>query len=116
MFKQKESIVVLVLDGGGIIEDRNVGVVHLIITDHHEGGDENAFVFIGGCAGGGLADAVESLVDLVNKLLMADVSCADNDDIVAEVVRSLELSEISRRNLRKNISVSLNGLAHHVVT
>ena len=67
------------LDTGSIVEDTNVGVVHLIVTDEHESRNVNTLITVGLSRCSGFADAVESVVDLTNKLLVVNVACADDN-------------------------------------
>ena len=116
VFEKKECVVVLVLDGGGIVEDTDVRVVHLVITDEEEGWGVNSLVGVGLDASGGLGNVAEGLVDLVDELLVVDVAGTDDNEVVTEVVGSLELTEVINTQVGEQVSVSLNGLAELMVT
>lgn len=67
------------LDTGSVVKDTNVGIVHLIVTDEQESRDVNTLITVGLCRCSGFADALESVVDLTNKLLVVNVACADDN-------------------------------------
>lgn len=79
MLEKQECIVVLMLDAGSVIEDTNVRVVHLIVTDEHQCGDVDTLITVGLSCSGGFAYTVESVIYLTNKLLVVDVTCADDN-------------------------------------
>jgi len=67
------------LDTGSVVKDTNVGVVHLIVTDEHESRNVNTLITVGLGRCSGFADALESVVDLTNKLLVVNVAGADDN-------------------------------------
>jgi len=79
VLQQQEGIVVLVFNAGCIVEDSNVRVIHLIVTDKHQSGNINALVTIGLGSSGRLADTLEGIVDLANKLVVVDVAGANDN-------------------------------------
>lgn len=66
-------------NAGSIVEDTDVRVIHLIITDEHESGNVNTFISVGLSCSGGFAYTVERVVDLSDKLFVIDVACSDDD-------------------------------------
>ncbi len=104
------------LDAGSIVEDTNVRVVHLIVTDEHQSRNVNTLITVRlGCCGG-FADAVESVVNLTNKLLVINVSSTDYNEVVTKVVGSLVGSKIVSSQVAEVVSITLNGLTHHMVS
>ena len=56
------------------------------------------------------------LVDLVHKFIMVDVSSANDDDVVSEEVGGVEVSEVISSESVEDVSVTLDWLAHHVLS
>ena len=80
--EKQERVVVWVLDGWGIVEDTNVGVIHLVVTDHHQGWAIDALIRSNGRLRGLLSNSVKSVVNLVDKLLVVHSTSSNNDDVV----------------------------------
>ena len=102
------------LPRGCIIEDTNVRVDHLIISDKEECWDENGSVQVllrFSCLS---RHCVEMLLSQVNQLLMINVSRTDDHDILSEVVGSMEVNYHVSLNLIDVVDVSQDGLAHHM--
>lgn len=116
MLEQQECVVVLVFDAGGIVEDGNVGVVHLVITNKHESGGEDSGILVGSRAGSSLANAVEAVVNLIDELVVVDVTSTNNNEVVTVVVGGLEGVQVINREAGKVVSITLNRLTQHVVT
>jgi len=116
VLEEEECVVVLVLDAGGVVENTNVGVVHLVITDEEKGRSVDSLVSVGLGAGSGLRDVSERLVHLIDKLFVGDVAGADDDEVVTEVVLGLEIGEIINAEVREHISVTLDGLTELMIT
>jgi hypothetical protein len=47
---------------------------------------------------------------------MVDVTSTNNNDVITKVVRGVEIAEIISRDVLDIITVSLNGLAHHMLS
>jgi len=47
---------------------------------------------------------------------MVDVASTNNNDVITEVVGGVEVAKVVSRNLLDVVAVSLNGLAHHVLS
>jgi hypothetical protein len=77
----------------------------------HQGGHVDGFVTVCFCAGSSLANAVEGVVDLVNELLVAEVTSADNDEVVAEVVGCLVVFKVVDRKCSEEIGITFDWLA-----
>jgi len=97
-----------------IVEDADRGVVHFVVSDHKQAWVENGFLLtvLGGVASPW--DASEMLLSEVNKLLVADSSCAYNNHVVAEVVGVLKVDDHVSVDLADVVDISEDGLAHHV--
>jgi len=115
VLEESEGVVVFVVDGGGIVENSNVGIVHLIVSNEKERGSENAFL-VSRVEGGGLLHGTESLVALVNERLVVDASSSDNNHVVSEVVGSSVAIESFDGKVLDVISISFNGLSNHVIS
>ena len=116
VLEEQESVVVFVLDGGSIVEDTDVRVDHLIITDEEERGSQERSLGVNGFHGGGLGNASEGLVNLVNELVVVDGTGSNNNDVITEVVSSSVASEHISVEVLKLVSLTLDGLAEHVVS
>jgi hypothetical protein len=79
VFQKEESIVVLMLDARGVVEDSDVRVVHLIITNEHKSWDVHVLVQVGSGGSSSLAHRLESVVYMVNKLFVVDVAGTDDN-------------------------------------
>jgi hypothetical protein len=116
VLEEEECVVVLVLDAGGVVEDTDVGVVHLVITDEEEGRCVDSLVGVGLGASGDLGDVSERLVHHIDELFVGDVAGTNNNEVVTEVVLGLELSKVVNAEVSKQISITLDGLAELMVT
>ena len=47
---------------------------------------------------------------------MVDVASTNNNDVITKVVGGVEVAKVVSRNLLDVVAVSLNGLAHHVLS
>lgn len=47
---------------------------------------------------------------------MVDVASTNNNDVITEVLGGVEVAKVINRNLLDVVAVSLNGLAHHVLS
>ena len=56
------------------------------------------------------------LFDQVNKLVVSDGTCTDDDDIFAEIVSLVIVDNHVARDLTDVVDVAENGLSHHVVS
>jgi len=70
VLKEEERVVVLVLHTGGVVEDSNVGVVHLVISHHEEGRDVHRLLGVLLLHGRGLGQRMEVLLNSVHNLLV----------------------------------------------
>jgi hypothetical protein len=116
VLEKQEGVVVLMFNAGSVVEYTDVRVVHLIITDEHESRYVYTLITIGLSCGCGFTNAVEGVVDLSDKLIVVDVACSYDNQIVTEVVGGLISSEIVSGQVAEVISISSNGLAHHVIS
>ena len=74
VFQKEESIVVLMLNARSVVEDSNVRVVHLIVTNEHKSWDVHVLVQVGSISSSSLAHRLECVVYMVNKLFVVDVT------------------------------------------
>lgn len=56
ILEQEEREVVLVLDAGGIVEDADVAIVHLVVTDEKHAGVVDVLLAVGADTGAGLTN------------------------------------------------------------
>lgn len=56
------------------------------------------------------------LFDEVDELLVVDFTDSDNDEVISVVVVSVEILDVVKGNVLQVISLTSDGLAHHVVS
>lgn len=86
MFQQQEAIVVLVLDTWSIVEDTDIRVNHLIITNEKECWDINWLFCVGSWDVGLCRYRMEGLLDLVNDLLVTDIASGNDNHVLSIIV------------------------------
>lgn len=116
MLQQKETVVVLVLNGGSIVEYTNVRVDHLVVTNPEQGRHVHVLLRVGALTGGGLRDRLESVVDLVDEGLVVDIAGSNNNEVITEVVLGTVLLESINSEVLEVVGITADGLSHHVVT
>jgi len=114
VLQEKEGVVVLVLDSWGIVEDTNVRVDHLVISDEEKGWDVNSLFTVLSSNSGGLWKGRESLFDSLDNLVVGNITSGNNDDVISEVVGSVVVSQVINTQLGGQISISFNWLSQHV--
>jgi len=105
-----------VLDSWGIVEDTDVRVDHLIISDEEDGWDVDSFFSVLSRHTGGLWEGREGGVNGFNNLLVRNVSGSDDDHIVSVVVGGVEVSQVINTDGAGKISISLDWLSQHVLS
>lgn len=116
MLQEEEAVVVLILHRGSVVEDTNVGVNHLVISDEEDG---RSVVRLLGVLGGDIASlgkGGEGLLNLLDDLGVVHITSGNDDDVVTEVVGGVELSEVISGNLLEHISITLDRLADHMIS
>jgi hypothetical protein len=109
-----ESEVILVFDSWSIIEDTNVRVDHLIISDHEKSWDVDWLLCVLGWDGGLEWEGREVLFNGVNDLGVVDITGGNDDDVLTNVVSSIVVSEVIGTEGLSKISISFDWLSHHV--
>jgi len=87
VLEKSERVVIFIVNRGSIIEDSNVSVVHLIISDKHKRRSIDTLL-IRRVKSRGLLHSAESLVTLFNEGFMVDTTSSDDDHVVSKVVSS----------------------------
>jgi len=116
VLEEEEGIVVGILDGGGVIEDSDVGVDHLVVSDEEESRDVNGTFLVLDLASGLLGEGLEGSANLGDELVVVEVADTSHNDVVTEVVGGVEVSQVVDSEGLEDISVSLDGLAHHMLS
>jgi len=116
VLKQEESKVVLILYARSIIEDTDVAIVHLIVTDHEHAGVVNIFLTVGSHSAARLADRAETSLHLLHELVVNHVASANDYNVVTEPVGGAVLLQIVDCQVGQVIGIALDWLAHHVVS
>jgi hypothetical protein len=116
VLQEKEGVVVLVLDSWGIVEDTNVRVDHLVISDEEKGWDLNSLLTVLSSNSGGLWKGRESLLDSLDNLVVGSITSSNNDDAISEVVGSVVVSQVINTQLGGQISIYFNWLSQHVLS
>lgn len=115
VLQKEEREVVFMLGRWSIIEDTNVGVVHLIISDHQKTWNINWSLGVDSWGVGGLWKGVEGLLDGINDLVVANITSGNNGDVVTVVVGRVEVSQVIKSDGLGQISISLDWLTEHVL-
>lgn len=116
VLQEKEGVVVLVLHRGSIIEDTNVGVDHLIVSNEEDRGRVDGLLGVLGGGLAGLGQGGEGLLNLFDDLGVVHVTGGNDDKVVAEVVGGVVSSEVIGANLLEKVSITLDGLTEHVIS
>ncbi len=115
VLQEKEAIVVLVLDGGSVVEDTNVGIDHLIVAGEEHSRDVDRLLGVLDRGGGLLRERGEVLVDRLNKGFVVKVAGTDYNDVVTEVVCGVVVTKVISSDGLDIISISVRRLSHHVL-
>jgi len=113
---EQESVVVGVGEGRRVVEDGDVGVDHLIVTDEQDRGSVDALFTVRLWYGSRLSNGAEVLADSVRELLVENIAGTDDHDVVAEVVGGLVMCEVFGLDSLELIGVTLDWLTEHMVT
>ena len=116
LLEELEGVVILVVDAWGIVENADVGVVHLVVTHHEQCGSVDAFVTVGALGSRLLGNGAEGLVYLFDEGVVVDGAGADNNDVLAGVVGSAVALEAVSSEVLEVVVVTADRLAHHVVS
>lgn len=116
VLQQQEGVEVLVSGGWGIVEHTDVGVIHLIVSDHEQAWDVDWLLSVSGWYVGALWQRVEVLLNGINDLVVVDVSSGDDSDVVSIVVGGVEVSDVVKGNGLSQISVTSDWLSEHMLS
>lgn len=116
VLEQIESIIVLVLERWSIVENTNIGVDHLVISDHKDSWDVDGSLGVLGWDVSSLGKGSESLLNLLDDLAVVDLTSGNDDDVVTVVVGSVVISEHVDADLLSDVSVALDWLTDHVLS
>ena len=114
VLEEQETVVVIILDTWGIVEDTNVGVDHLIISDEQKSWDINWLLGVQSWDIGGLWKGREGVLNGIDDLIVRNVTSSNNDDVVTVVVGGVVVSEVISSKSLVQISISLNWLTEHM--
>lgn len=114
--EELESVVVGMSKSRSVVEDSDVGIDHLIISDHEKGRVVNGSFGVSSGDGGGLGEGREVGLNEVDELGVRNVSGTDNDDVLSKVVVRMEVLDVLRSEVVEIIDVSSSGLSHHMVS
>mmetsp|Transcript_1904 Transcript_1904/g.2747 ORF Transcript_1904/g.2747 Transcript_1904/m.2747 type:complete len:235 (-) Transcript_1904:419-1123(-) len=113
--EEEEGVEIFVLPAGCVVENADGRIHHLVIADHEQARVEHRLVQIVHRQVRLARQRAEVLLNQVDELLVIDGTGADNDDILAEVVALVEVSDHLAVDLANVVNVTENGLAHHVI-
>lgn len=94
VLQEEETVVVLVLDAWSVVEDTDITIVHLIISDEEDGWDVDSLIGVLGWNGGVLWEGSEVLLNGVHDRVVGDVTCGNDHHVVTEVVGGVVISEM----------------------
>ena len=104
------------IDTRSIVENSNVGIVHLIISYKLKSWNKNRFFCTFSCNRGSFWKRSKSLWNCINNLFMRNFSCSYNYDIISIIVGCMIIFQMARRNLLGKISISFQWLAKHMLS
>lgn len=104
------------LDSWGIVEDTDVGVDHLIISDVEDGWDIDGFLSVLSRHTGGFWEGSEGSLNSLYNLLVGNVTGSDDNHVVSVVVGGVEVSQLVNTDSAGKISISLDWLSEHVLS
>lgn len=115
---EEEGVVVGVGPAGGLEEGSDVDVGHFVVSDGHDRRGEEGLLGVSGseASRGVSGELSEILVDELGELLVLDVSGSDDNDVLSDVVISVELLDHVLIDDANVLSDTENGLSHHVVS
>lgn len=116
VLEEQEAVVVLILDAWGIVEDTNVRVDHLIISDEQKSWDVDWLLGVQSWDIGGLWKGGESVLNGIDDLVVGNVTSSNNDDVVTIVVGGVVVSDVIGTEGLSQISVTLDWLTEHVLS
>jgi hypothetical protein len=114
MFQQKETEVILVLDGWGIVEDTDIGVDHLI-SDLKKGWDINRFFSVLSWGLGGLWKW-ESSIGGSADFFVGNITSGNNNNIFSVIVSTSVIHQMVKLEISNLISITFDWLSHHVLS
>ena len=116
VLQEEETIVILVLDTWSIVEDSDVTVVHLIISDEENGWDVDSLFGVLGWDSCVLWEGSKVLLNGINDRVVGNITGGDDDHVVTVVVSGVVVSELVHSQSVSEISISLNWLSKHVLS
>jgi hypothetical protein len=116
VLQEEETVVVLVLDTWSIVEDSDVTVVHLIISDEENGWDVDGLIGILGWNSCVLWESSKVLLNGINDRVVGNITGGDDDHVVTVVVGGVVVSELVHSQSVSEISISLDWLTKHVLS
>ena len=116
VLQEEETVVVLVLDTWGIVEDTNVTVVHLIVSDEEDSWDVDGFIGVLGGNGCVLWEGSEVLLNGIDDGVVGDITGGDDNHVVTVVVGGVVFSEVVSSQSGGHISITLDWLSKHVLS
>jgi hypothetical protein len=114
VLKHEERVVVFISNTWSIIEDSDVGVVHLIISDHQKSWNINWLLGVLSWDVSSLWKSVEVLFNSIYNFLMGYITSGYYSDVISIVVGSMEVSQVIKSNELSQISISLDWLSKHM--
>ena len=116
VLQEEETVVVLVLDTWSIVEDSDVTVVHLIISDEENGWDVDGLIGVLGGNSCVLWEGSKVLLNGVNDRVVGNITGGDDDHVVTVVVGGVVVSELVHSQSVSEISITLDWLSKHVLS
>jgi len=104
------------IDTRSIVENSNIGIVHLIISYKLKSWNKYWFFCALSCNRGTFWKSSKSLWNCINNLFMRNFSCGYNNNIITIVVSCMIIFQMARWNLLSKISISFQWLAKHMLS
>jgi len=116
VLQEEETVVILVLDSWSIVEDTNVGVVHLIVSDEEDGWNVDGLLGVLGLDNGVLWKGSEVLLNGIDDLIVVNITSGNDDHVITVIVGSLVILQHTGSDGVGHISISLDWLSKHVLS
>ena len=104
------------LDTWSIVEDSDVTVVHLIISNEENGWDVDGLIGVLGWNSCVLWEGSKVLLNGINDRVVGNITGGDDDHVVTVVVGGVVVSELVHSQSVSEISITLDWLSKHVLS
>ena len=113
--KELEAPIVFILHSRSVIEDADIGIVHLIVTNEEESWSIDWLFSISTRSISSLWHIGEVLLNQINQVIVIVMASSDDNHVVSIVVVCMIVVNIFSSKVASVISVTSHRLSHHVL-